>query len=171
MEEILILVARWLHIVSATVAVGAPIFARMALLPAVGTLDDATRDAFREAVAKRWRVVVYVTIMLFLATGFYNFLGPHAHWKKFRDTNKDLVLVYHAVFGAKLLLAFVMFFLASALAGRSAGLAYFRRHAWGWTTILVVLGLIVVGLSNYLRSVDPKPAPQPGPSASVAKAA
>lgn len=149
-EDILILVARWLHIVSATVAVGVPIFVRMALLPALRSADPGFATQLREGIAARWRVIVYVSIVVFLATGFYNFLGPHAHWRQLRE-DRDKVLLYHSLMGVKILLAFVIFFLASALAGRTAALARIRANAATWSGVVIVLGLIVVGISNYLR--------------------
>src|SRR5689334_2997168 len=111
--DMLPLVARWLHILSATLAVGVPIYVRLALMPALETLDEENRSRVREAIAARWRMIVYMLIVVFLAI--------------------------------------VMFFLSSALAGRSKGLAYFRNNAKVWTTFLISVGVVVVGISGILR--------------------
>jgi uncharacterized membrane protein len=148
-EDALIFLARWLHILSATLALGVPIYIRCVQLPTLASLDEATRTQLNDVLASRWRKIIYLAIFLFLATGFYNFLAPHAHWRQFPE--RDQRVQYHMVFGIKLLLALVMFFLASALAGRSAALAYFRNNAKTWYTVLVILGLILLGLSTTLR--------------------
>lgn len=147
-EEALIYTARWLHLLAATLALGTPIFVRLALQPALGMLDGGLRAQVVEAIGKRWRVVVYVAIVIFLATGLYNFLRPGAPWRGFEaDAKRN----YHLIFGIKFLLALVIFFLNSALAGRSAALAYFRNNARTWTGVVIVLGLIVLVLSVMLR--------------------
>jgi uncharacterized membrane protein len=148
-----VIIVRWLHIVSAALAVGVPLFMRFVLLPSLSTLDDATRGTFREAVHKRWRPFVHIMIVVFLATGFYNFLVLR-RWAAFSPEDKRL---YHMLFGIKVLIALVMFFLASALAGRSGKLQKIRENARFWVTVLVVCGLAVVAISGVMRVLD-KPA-------------
>src|SRR4051794_19021351 len=127
---------RFLHIASAMAAIGAPFFVRFALMPAASkALDDASHQKLREAINARWRVIVYVLVTLFIVTGFYNFLVPTrapdghlltARWKDFPDADKGR---YHMIMGFKNLAAFAIFFLASALAGRSATFAPIRKNA------------------------------------------
>ena len=38
-EYLLMLTSRWLHILSATLAIGAPLYVRFVLMPAMGALD------------------------------------------------------------------------------------------------------------------------------------
>ena len=150
-DYILQLVLRWLHILAACVAVGVPIYMRLALMPALAELDEVSREKVRAASARRWRVVVYIAIVIFLATGLYNFL-VFARWKKLEGADRSL---YHMIFGIKFLLAFGLFFLASAVVGRSARLAMFRANAKMWVTVIIVLGLVIVGLSGALRLIVP----------------
>jgi hypothetical protein len=98
----------------------------------------------------RWRIFVHVMIVVFLATGFWTFLGA-ARWREF---DADAKFHYHLLFGIKLLLALVMFFISSALAGRSAAFAGIRANAKTWVGILIVLGLVVVALGNVMRFMD-----------------
>lgn len=149
-ETLLILLARWLHILSAALAIGVPIYVRFVLMPAMSVLDEEPRSRLKEALARRWRIIVYVLITIFLATGFYNFLGAHAHWREFPE-GSELRRRYHMYFGIKLVVALVMFFLSSALAGRSVKLEFIRTNARMWLMVLVLLGLFMVVISGTMR--------------------
>src|SRR5262245_46502220 len=148
-EMILILVARWLHILSACLALGIPIFVHLCVLPAIEPLADAER--IRETIAARWRRLVYISIVIFLATGLSNFLRPGATWRTSFAAGDPLRMQYHIVFGIKFILAFVLFFLLSALAGRSAALATFRTNARMWLGVSILIGLAILALSAWLR--------------------
>jgi hypothetical protein len=54
------------------------------------------------------------------------------------------------------ILALVIFFLASALTGRAAALARFRQNAKFWLSVNVTLAVIVVCISGVLRFVPSK---------------
>jgi uncharacterized membrane protein len=142
-----ILVGRWLHILSATLAVGVPIYIWLVQMPALASLDEENRTRLREAIAKKWRILVYFAIAVFLATGLYNYLYVARH-KEFADDARKL---YNALFGVKFLLALGLFFVLSALAGRSAALEYFRKNASTWIMVAVLLGLAIIGISGYMR--------------------
>jgi uncharacterized membrane protein len=144
----LVIAARWLHILSATLAVGVPIYVRFVLMPAAAaTLDDEHHSRLREALTKRWRMFVHILIVVFLATGFYNYLVV-ARWKKI---SPDFQPRYHMLMGIKILIALVMFTISSALAGRSSLFAPMRQNAKFWLVVLVVLGLGIIGISGVLR--------------------
>ncbi|MEX0585738.1 MAG: hypothetical protein WD176_03790, partial [Pirellulales bacterium] len=66
---------------------------------------------------------------------------------------------YHAVFGTKVLLALAIFFIASALMGKSPALQKIRDNRRFWLTTNVVLAIIVVCLSGILRRSDPPKKP------------
>jgi uncharacterized membrane protein len=144
----LILAARWLHILSATLAVGVPIYVRFVLMPAANsTLDEEHHSRLREALIKRWRMIVHVLIVVFLATGLYNYLVV-ARWK---DMSSELKTRYHMLMGIKILIALVMFTISSALAGRSSLFAPLRQNAKLWLVVLILLGLGIIGISGVLR--------------------
>ena len=166
MEATLILpvVARWVHIGCAMAAIGGPFFVRFALLPAAGkVLDPAKQQELREAVNARWRKIVYALITLFLITGTYNFLVETrvhgvlvtARWKDFSADDKHL---YHMLFGIKMLAAFSIFILASALAGRTKTFEPIRRSAKLWIGVLLLCGAVIVVCSGVMRQI---PAPHP----------
>lgn len=142
------IIMRWVHIGSAMVAVGAPFFVRFALMPAASqTLDPTAHQALRDAINARWRKVVYGLITLFLISGSYTFLVV-APWKHMAPDDRRL---YHMLFGIKVLAAFTIFFLASALAGRTAGLAPFRKQAELWLGVLLLAAAVILVCSGLLR--------------------
>jgi uncharacterized membrane protein len=145
--ENLMLVARWLHILSATLAVGVPIYMWWVEVPALKSVDEPARSTLREALARRWRFIVYLIILIFLVTGFFNFLVV-TRWENF---SQDLKFRYHLYFGLKLLAALGIFFLLSALAGRSAKLERIRQRAGFWLLIVILLGVFVIVLSGTMR--------------------
>jgi uncharacterized membrane protein len=147
-DTLLTLLARWLHILSATLAVGVPIYVRFVLMPAAeGTLDEEKHTRLREAIVKKWRIIVHLLIVVFLATGFYTYLGV-ARWRKLPTAAATL---YHILLGIKILAALAMFTISSALAGSSTLFAPMREKAKFWLLVLVLLGLLIIGISGVLR--------------------
>ena len=144
----LVLIARWLHILSATLTVGVPIYLWLVLMPAVTGLDEASQAKLREGSAKRWRILIYVCITIFLATGFFNFLYIQ-RWRGF--VVKGEMITYHILFTVKFVLALGLFFVLSALAGRTKALENFRKNAKTWVLVSVLLGVAIVIVSGIMR--------------------
>jgi uncharacterized membrane protein len=146
-------VLRWFHLVAAITAVGGSIFMRFALAPSVGILANEQRKMLHEQVRSRWAKLVMASIGFLLLTGLINVVlflrdSKTAPWEEW---HKSYSLLYNAVFGVKFLLAMVIFFIASALAGRGEATQRFRQNAKWWMTVNVVLALAVVALSGILR--------------------
>src|SRR5688500_5692620 len=104
---------RWMHILAAITAVGGLIFMRVALLPAVATLPEASRPEFHDAIRSRWARPVQLSLMFLLLSGIVNIISMENQY----DLGK--VAPYRLLFGIKFLLALPVFFLASVLTGRS----------------------------------------------------
>jgi hypothetical protein len=106
----------------------------------------------RERINSRWGKVVAVSSLILIVTGFYNYLVV------MRPLHKGDGL-YHALMGGKILIAFIVFFLAAALSGRSAKFDGLRRRAFLMLPALVALQLVIVGIGSYLKAARPgKPA-------------
>ena len=144
--DVVIWLSRWVHILAVITAVGGAIFMRMALLPAAAeALSDEQHDALRTAVVRRWKRLVHASIALLLITGSFNF------YVTFGDGVSPIP--YHPIFGVKVLAAFTIFFLASALVGSSPGFAKLRRESGKWLGVIIGLGVIIVMLSGVLKAV------------------
>jgi len=141
---------RYLHILSASLAIGVPIFVRFVLTPAAQkVLDPETHLKLRAAVNAIWRKLVYVMIALFLISGVYTLVA--VSMPQIRG-HGDRVL-YDALFGFKVILALVVFFIASALPGQTKALEPFRRRAGMWMVVLIVLVLTILMMSVTLRAL------------------
>src|SRR5262249_50683435 len=153
-DLLLALIVRWIHIISATIAIGAPFFVRFALLPAASSeLDDATHQKLRAAINRRWAKIVYIVITLFILTGLYNFFVATrvngelitARWRDFAPEDRK---IYHMIFGFKMIFAFTLFFLASALAGRTNTFAPIRKNAKLFLVVLLLTAALIIVCST-----------------------
>jgi uncharacterized membrane protein len=137
---------RWLHVVPAVVAGGASIFLAVAVLPALREMPDDVRKTVRDAITARWRVVVMACITLLLASGLTNFFVYQA------PAHRGQAL-YQALFGVKFLAAMWVFFVASALTGRSAALQPMRDNVRFWAGLNASLVLLILLVSGVLRNI------------------
>lgn len=149
MDELdyVLLASRWLHLAAAITAIGGAAFMRLALIPAAReSLTDESHRKLREALRVRWSKVVMACIGVLLLTGGYNFvvlaLPP-----------KVDAIPYHPIFGLKFFAALGVFFIASALVGRSPGLESMRAQRARWLSWLLVLAGAVVLLSGVLMQI------------------
>jgi hypothetical protein len=85
------------------------------------------------------------SIGFLIISGLYNIISQSNEYDLRR------VGYYHPVFGVKVLLALVVFFIASALVGRSTTTQKIRDNRRFWLTLNLVLAIIVVCLSGVLR--------------------
>ncbi|MGE3409980.1 MAG: hypothetical protein AB7I37_24405 [Pirellulales bacterium] len=156
------LVARWLHILSAIAAVGGTIFARVALLPSLSVLGESDRKNLHDAIRGRWSKVVMASIGFLLLSGLYN-IGVLEMRKQIPADGKA---IYHALFGIKFLLALAIFFIASALVGRSQAFTGIRQNAKFWLSVNLTLAIVLVCVSGALRMIrEPKLANPPAVAA------
>ncbi len=144
--------SRIVHVGTAIVLVGGSIFLRFVLMPAASSLPDQEHDALRERLRRRWKLFVHVGVTLLLVTGLYNYFVVT------RSLHKgDGHALYHALLGTKMLLALVLFFLASVMVGRAKVFERLRAGSRTTLLIMVILALIVVSISGYVK-VRPWPA-------------
>ena len=99
-----------------------------------------------------------VSALFLLISGTINLLFTI---RLFKPPNEPLPAYYHMLFGIKFLLALVVFFLASVLAGRSEGTRTFRENASKWLTINLIVATILVCISGVLRSTHTGPNIEP----------
>ncbi|MBX3443514.1 MAG: hypothetical protein KF774_13995 [Planctomyces sp.] len=150
---------RWLHVWFAAIVIGGAVFQWLAVLPAMSLLSDEQRMLMRERVNARWGKVIALSVLLLLLTGFYNYL--------FTGQPRDKQ--YHMLMGIKIVLALPVFFLASALAGRSPKFAGLRRAGGLWLLVILLLMTGIVGIGSYLKvtragGAAPAPVVQTPPS-------
>lgn len=137
-------VSRWTHVGTAIVLVGGTVFLRFVLSPAAAQLTDDQHAKLKELVMGTWKKFVHAGIALFLVSGFYNFIVVQIPAHKGDK-------LYHALLGTKILLALGMFFIASALVGRSRAFEGMRRNSKLWQSVLVGLAIVIVGISGFVK--------------------
>lgn len=146
-DMLLPLLMRWAHIFSAIIALGGVIFMRFVLLPsATQVLDEKTHGELRGAITRRWMKFVHTCILLFLISGFYNYLVVTRH-------QHDGQAIYHMLFGIKFLLALGVFAIAIALTSLKSWSAGMRANARLWLAVLIALASVIVVISGYMRAL------------------
>lgn len=141
------LISRIVHVSTAILLVGGSAFIWMVLLPASKSISDEAKNKLLESVTGIWKRAVHMGIVLFLASGFYNFFRAlEAH----RGDS-----LYHALVGTKILLALFVFFIASALVGKSSKLEFIRRDRSRWLTIMLAVAAAIVAISGYVKVRGP----------------
>lgn len=135
--------SRFVHIITAITLIGGSIFQLWIVFPASQTLPAEQREGVMGAITARWKRLVHLGIALFLLTGFYNY------FKAMPDHKGDGL--YHALVGTKILLALAIFFIASALVGKSPALAAMRAQRGRWLAIQVSLAVVVVLISSFVK--------------------
>lgn len=125
--ELIVLVLRWAHIVSAIVLLGGVIYARF------------VRGGMSDQDAARFRQIALIAIVLLLISGTYNLLNK-----------ASTPSPYHAIFGVKVLLALHVFAVAVLLGKAGAPPGKRLRQMTG----VAISGTVIAALSAYLRSLS-----------------
>jgi uncharacterized membrane protein len=143
LELVLMLIARWAHVIGAILLVGSLLYTRLVLLPAQAeSLDESAASRLGEAVNRRFGLLVRIAATLLLLSGGYNF------WLA---TRADPGSTYHMTFGIKLVAALSVLFLASVLSGRARAFEGMRKNLERWLFVTTTLALAVVLISGMLR--------------------
>lgn len=137
-------IVHWLHIVGAVSAIGGALIMRMVVHPAMMRLDEDARETFRITAFDKFSKFVMHSILVLLVTGVANIGRVHMSGGSFAG-------LYGTIFLVKVLLALAVFSLSAALIMPSEALAGFQAKRPKWLLINVVLGLIVIFLSAWLR--------------------
>jgi uncharacterized membrane protein len=140
----LVVASRWVHIGTAIVLVGGLVFLRFVLSPAAAQLPDESHAKLKELVMSTWKKFIHGGIALFLLSGLYNYLVVQAPLHKGDK-------LYHALMGTKILLALVVFFLSSALVGRSKAFAGMRANPRLWQGVIIGLAALIIGISGFVK--------------------
>lgn len=148
--NVLDVVMRWLHIAGAIVAVGGSVFALAALIPALEIVSEEPRRSLHEEVRRRFVKLFLIAMAALLVSGGYNYLVNEIPDHRGQG-------LYHGLMGLKILLAVAVFFLGSALLGRSRAFEGFRRARRRWIGINVAAALVVVALGAVLSKIAEVP--------------
>lgn len=135
--------SRFLHVLTAIILLGGSTFMLLVILPSLQASEDSLRKSMASAIRDRWKRFVHLGIAIFLLTGFYNYFQA---MPKHKGDG-----LYHALVGTKILLALAVFFVASALVGRSSTFDSMRQNQRKWLTLLCLLGIVIVAISSFVK--------------------
>lgn len=145
-ELVLPLIMRWAHVVSAIIVVGGLFFTRFAVMPALrSSLSAEDQGKFHEALMNKWKPLLALCMLLFLASGFYNYLFV----TRFDHMEQPL---YHALFGIKVLLALTLFVLAFVVSSTMEWSEKLRENPLMWTLVVVVMFAVVL-IAGFMRTM------------------
>lgn len=136
-------VSRIVHVSTAITLVGGSVFMAFVLGPAASSISDEEHATLRTGIMGRWKKFVHTGILLFIVSGVYNYSRAIPHHKG--DG------LYHGLVGGKILLAFGVFFIASALVGRSTAFEGMRNQRAKWLKIIVILATVIVVISGFVK--------------------
>lgn len=151
--QIVQLLLRWAHVLSAIALMGGAVFARFSLVPTLADLPEEQRRELHEKLRARWARIVHLCVGLLFLTGLIN-LGLASQYEFSGLFNNK---TYNITGGVKFLLALPVLALASMLVGRSALGQRMRENAKFWLSLNLVLALIVVMIGGALKFADRKP--------------
>jgi uncharacterized membrane protein len=131
---------RYIHVVSAVLAVGGAFFIRTVLPGAIEPLDSEQREAVFLRCRRGFKLIVHPAILGLLISGIYNTLR---NWKWYLANPK----LMHAFFGVHLLLALVVVSISIwLLAGKEA-----KRGHLKWMRINITLMLLTIAAASCLK--------------------
>jgi uncharacterized membrane protein len=132
---------RWIHIASVVTLIGGFIYARFVLAPALASLPTAERELVGSNTVNSFRALLITVLITAIGSGMYNYA-----------TKTSYPPGYHMWMGIKLLL--VLHITASSIlyAVRRSTEAKRKRTELS----VVISGLIVIGIADYLRYLSLK---------------
>ena len=131
--------------------IGGFFFFRTVFLPIANRTADPA--ALISSALRRFSGVVWTALLTILISGLYNFITF------FRSARADAAIdpvvsdysLYIFVLGIKLFIVFLIFTLAIALTFPYPVFGIYQKRPAPWLNLTIILGLIVIFLSAYLR--------------------
>ncbi len=136
---------RWTHISSAIFLIGAVVFMRLFLVPAMAAMPREQQLDLWNRINKPWRMALGIGILTQIGSGVY--------WLLAVVNMKNQSPVWQMIFGIKMLAALLFFFLISVLAGRAPMFDRFRRENRRWLTVAMVLGAVTIACAAAMYLV------------------
>ena len=145
---------QWLHVGSVVLMIGGFFFLRVILLPATKILPDQQQSQMTESAFRRFRAVVWIALLTILVSGIYNFVtffrSARSQGQTVLETSPDYS-TYVLILGVKLFIVFLIFTLGVVLTFPYPVFAPFQKRPAPWLNVTLILGLIVIFLSTFLR--------------------
>src|SRR5688572_135793 len=158
MEPVAILAVlfRWIHVISACIAIGSIFFMRIILPIGLLQLDPEPRQAVFLRCRRALKMVIHPAILLLLISGIYN---STANWSQYKLNPAGT----HSLWGMHMLLAAIVFTISLVmLAGKEPPKSHRK-----WMMGNLVLLMVVVAIASTLKWVREHPPQRSTPPAVV----
>ena len=142
---------QWIHVGSVVLMIGGFFFFRVVLLPIAGRFPKP--EVLISSALRRFSGVVWTALLTVLISGLYNFITFFRAARAIAATGSFVsdYSLYILVLGVKLFIVFLIFTLAIILTFPYPVFDVFQKKPAPWLNLTVVLGLIVIFLSAFLR--------------------
>ena len=141
---------QWIHVGSVVLMIGGFFFFRVVLLPIANRSSDP--GALISSALRRFSGIVWTTLLTVLISGLYNFISFfRAARAGAIDSAVSDYSLYIFVLGVKLFIVFLIFTLAIFLTFPYPVFDVYQKRPGTWLNLTVILGLIVIFLSAFLR--------------------
>jgi uncharacterized membrane protein len=140
--EVLVVLSRWLHVISAILAIGGAFFMRVVVPPALAEAEAGSREAVLIALRKKFKMVVHICVTLLILTGAFN------TWRSWGDY-KLKTGVMHGIWGMHMLLGLVVIGISVTLLAKREP----PKNHRGMLTVNLVIMFVVVALASTLKFV------------------
>ena len=156
------LASRVAHTSFGAILLGGMVYLRLMFAHSAESSPSNALICFNDRRALWARCVALATVVL-LASGLYNYLAIRADYEK-------LPSAYHMLFGIKFLVAFPVFFIAAAIAGRKPLADKMRLKMRFWLNLGIAFAVTVFILGAAMRSFPKLPKGPSEPNAPIATA-
>lgn len=136
MFDILTVIMRWVHISSMATLIGGIIYGRLVLAPAADALGADMRESLFDHAAARYRPFVVASMIGLIVSGLYKYLTSPGHG-----------VLYHALFGIKILLVLHVFAVAILIVKPH------NPRRTRMMTGVMISGLAIIAISAWLRAI------------------
>jgi uncharacterized membrane protein len=154
-QYFLLLTSRVLHILGSIVMIGGVFYLLAVVAPKVAVGNYSADDWFSGNRAA-WAKWVGISTSVLLVTGLFNFV--------MMVKLNHIATSYHMLGGMKILIAFVLFFFAAILAGKTGLADRYRAKMRTWLKVTFFVGLIIVVIGAVMRSYPKTPKADAGPA-------
>lgn len=149
--EIVNILFRWLHVTAAVAGIGGTLLMRFVILPVLAQLPNG--GEVLDKIRAPFKTLIHSALGTLILTGLYNYVVvaiPNV--RRLKEAGVEQMARYHMVMGTKILLALGLFVIAILLL---KPVPSFHENRKTWLSVNVVLGLVILLLSAYLRRLWP----------------
>ena len=142
---------QWIHVGSVVLMIGGFFFFRVVFLPIANR--HAESGVLISSALRRFGGIVWTALLTVLISGLYNFITFFRTARSVAATGTFVsdYSLYILVLGVKLFIVFLIFTLAIVLTFPYPVFDVFQKRPAPWLNLTVILGLIVIFLSAFLR--------------------